>query len=253
MAKKSTATTPEYRFCKDCFTLITDKSVKFCPACGKNNFEKLKGIPPVTPAATTVVATTATAKTTAKKTPAKKSWISEDAAKFLLLLAKIILIGIVIILLAFAAKKYLFNGNGYNPGNYTNPPTSASNQTTAPNTNPNQTTAPVSQVANEQSYIPHTTMYESTGISGTKSWDLTVSDKEFGIAGGVSATIDGILYEDGAYIAVSPGPHKITVSNGFFLLVPKEWAPGEFDFRVNQAHKFGWLANTVKRGDIPTS
>lgn len=115
-------------------------------------------------------------------------------------------------------------------------------------TNPeNFSTANTTGAVTEQAYVPHPRLYEETGIEGTKTWRLVVNKDEYLIVGGVS--VNG--QNDGVYLGYGPGKHTIKVTNGFVSIVDDDWGSEEFNFRVNQAIKYGWAHAVVDRGPIP--
>lgn len=220
--------------CPSCKAKTTDMTAVYCPKCSK---------PFIAP---TPPPKKATKKPAPKKKPAPApaptptTWDLNQVIRILVMVAIVIFI---ICCLAFGVKSCVnFFGTGTTQQQTT---TAATVPATTPNTTP-------SQVADEQSYVPHPTRYESTGISGSKTWDLTIGKAEFAVIGGTSVTVDGKLYQDGAYVGVGEGSHKITSTNGFLSIIPAEWAAQEFDFRVAQAVTYGWAHNSIDRGPIPS-
>ncbi len=105
---------------------------------------------------------------------------------------------------------------------------------------PAATTQPVGQPPQPQQR--HPTQYLETGVGNTKSWSFNIAPDEVLIAGGWA--VDGT--SSGVYKAW-PGSQSVTtsVTDGFALLIKKEWARDEFCFRVAQAVQYNWAHGTV--------
>lgn len=98
-----------------------------------------------------------------------------------------------------------------------------------------------------QEYIPHPNMYKETGVSGQPfTWTFEVKSDEMAVVGGYN--VNG--QAGGNYIGYGPGTHSVTVIDGFISVVNSQWGKAEFDFRVNQAEKFGWAHANLNPGPI---
>lgn len=93
-----------------------------------------------------------------------------------------------------------------------------------------------------QPYIPHPSLYQETGHTGTdeqktQTWTLNILDRSTLVYGGYR--VDGV--NGGVYGAIQ-GPKivTITVTDGFISIVTNDWAQQEYCFRVGEAEKYGW-------------
>lgn len=86
-------------------------------------------------------------------------------------------------------------------------------------------------------YVPHPLSYQETGVQGTVSWKIEVLSETTLIVGGWS--VDG---QDGGVYKAIHGPKTVSVkvADGFYSIVPDQWAQSEWDFRIGEAVKYGW-------------
>ena len=85
--------------------------------------------------------------------------------------------------------------------------------------------------------------YRETGRGKTELWDFDLKAGEVLIIGGF--TVD---YETGGVFKAWKGPQKlrVTVVDGFAIVIPYERGESEFQFRINQARQNNWAITVVK-------
>lgn len=158
------------------------------------------------------------------------------------------ILGLVICAALFFAARALLTRPGAQP-TATVQPTSAPPTSAAPTATPAQPTATAQPVGQPdygqppQPYIGHPSWYQETGIGQTKNWTIPVEADNVLVVGGFK--VDG---RDGGVYKAWFGGQTVTVSvtDGFALVIAKEWARDEFCFRVNQAKEFGWAHKYVE-------
>ncbi len=96
----------------------------------------------------------------------------------------------------------------------------------------------------DKNYQPHG-YYEETGPS-TKVFILHVPQGWVGIIGGYR--VDGV--DRGVYKTIGTGTHTHVVTDGFVLLIRKNQAKTEFQFRLDQARQNGWAHDHIDWGPI---
>lgn len=113
---------------------------------------------------------------------------------------------------------------------------------------PTATLPPTEEVPPNQSQPPqtqerHPSLYVETGVGQTRVWRFSLAEGEVLIIGGWKVDDQ----EQGVYQAVA-GPAEISVSvtDGFAIVVAKQWAHQEFCFRVKQAKEYGWAHEHVR-------
>ena len=107
---------------------------------------------------------------------------------------------------------------------------------------PRPEAVPLTRTAERYTFQPvHATKYQETGRGGPKTWELYVPYKSVLIAGGPQ--VDG---QDGGVLRAYSGDRQITltVTNGFYLIVPREYAEEEWCRLLERAEQLDWACGT---------